>query len=177
MMVLSSIAPLLLLWMIRGIPLVPDIWLVLTCLLAIVLPNGALWIRVWTAKKNVDKREVTVGYAEDNRDHILVYLFSMLLPLYGLPVEEWRDLGALLAAVAFIIFLFYHLNLHYVNILFALCGYNVFTINPLNDGNPYSGRNNVVLITRRTMLNQGEQVTAYRLSDTVYIEIKRNDEH
>jgi hypothetical protein len=52
------------------------------------------------------------------RDHISVYLFAMLLPFYSEAIDTWRDLGATFAARAFIVFLFWHLNLHYMNLLF-----------------------------------------------------------
>ncbi|MDQ7088938.1 MAG: hypothetical protein Q9Q13_14260 [Acidobacteriota bacterium] len=35
--------------------------------------------------------------AEDHRDHILVYLFAMLLPFYSEDLATWRDLGATVA--------------------------------------------------------------------------------
>jgi hypothetical protein len=75
-------------------------------------------------------------------------------------------------AVCFIVFLFWNNNLHYMNILFAVFGYRIFTIYPPNDGNPLSGRESVVLITRRCTLFQGERIVPYRLSNSVYWEVK-----
>jgi hypothetical protein len=80
-------------------------------------------------------------------------------------------MAAVLAALTFIVFLFWHLNLHYMNLLFAAMGYRVFTIQPPADGNPLSGRTSQVLITPRAAVPDGERVTAYRLSDTVYFEV------
>ena len=116
-------------------------------------------------------RELVVGTAEDHRDHLLVYLFAMLLPFYSLEFATWRDLAAMIAALGFIVFLFWHLNLHYMNLLFAVLGYRVFTISPPRDGNPLSGKLSLVLITRRTAVPAGERLIAYRLSDTVYLEV------
>lgn len=112
-----------------------------------------------------------VGTAEDHRNHLLVYLFAMLLPFYATDLNTWRDLGAVLAALGFIVFLFWHLNLHYMNILFALFGYRVFTLYPQADENPLSGKASQVLITKRVALSAGQQLMAYRLSDTVYFEV------
>jgi len=100
-----------------------------------------------------------------------VYLFAMLLPFYSIDLRTWRDLAAMLAALGFIIFLFWHLNLHYMNILFAARGYRVFTVYPMADGNPLSGKTTQVLITRRVTVSPGERLVAYRLSDTVYLEM------
>lgn len=170
LMVLSSVSPLFVLWAIRGNSLIPDRWFAGFCALMIVVPNGFLWLRSQTAKRQLDKRELTVGTAEDHRDHILVYLFAMLLPFYSEAIGTWRDLGATLAALAFIVFLFWHLNLHYMNLVFAALGYRVFTIYPPIDGNPITGRACLAVITRRAILATGDRLVAYRLSDTVYLE-------
>jgi hypothetical protein len=94
----------------------------------------------------------------------------MLLPFYSADLETWRYFGASFAALAFIVFLFWHLNLHYMNLLFAARGYRVFTVYPPDDGNPLTGTTRVALITPRVSLAAGARVTAYRLSDTVYVE-------
>jgi len=171
MMVLSSLSPLFILWAIRGIGLVQDAWLISVATLMVVLPNIFLWVRIWTAKRLKEKREITIGTAEDHREHLLVYLFAMLLPFYTANLNTWREIASALAALAFIVFLFWHLNLHYMNVFFAILGYRVFTIYPPKDDNPHTGKVSQVLITRRVGLTAGEHITAYRLSDTVYLEV------
>jgi len=170
LMVLSSISPLFILWAIRGNSLIPDLYFIGFCALMVVVPNGFLWLRIQTAKEQSDKREITVGTADDHRDHILVYLFAVLLPFYSEGIGTWRDLGATVAALAFIVFLFWHLNLHYMNLLFAVRHFRVFTVYPRADGNPLTGRTRQALITRRVSLVSGDRIVAYRLSDTVYLE-------
>jgi hypothetical protein len=170
LMVLSSISPLFILWAIRGNSLIPDHYFVGGCAFMVIAPNLFLWLRIRTARKQNDKRTITVGAADDHRDHILVYLFAMLLPFYAEDIGTWRDFGATLAALAFIVFLFWHLNLHYMNLVFAFRGLRVFTVYPPADGNPLTAKTRHALITRRVSLASSEQVTAYRLSDTVYLE-------
>jgi hypothetical protein len=170
LMVLSSVSPLFILWAIRGSRLIPDHYFLGFCVLMILLPNTFLWLRIRTAKRNNDRREVTVGTADDHRDHILVYLFAMLLPFYSEDLGSLRDLAVTLAALSFIVFLFWHLNLHYMNLVFAVLGYRVFTVYPSADGNPLTGRTRYAVITHRVSLSQGEKITTYRLSDTVYLE-------
>jgi len=170
LMVLSSVSPLFILWAIRGNSLIPDRYFIGFCALMDFLPNALLWLRIRTAKKQTDKRELKVGSADDHRDHILLYLFAMLLPFYSQDIGTWRNLGATVAALAFIVFLFWHLNLHYMNLLFAALGYRVFTVYPPGDGNPLTGKTRHAVITRRVSLAPGEQLVAYRLSDTVYLE-------
>ena len=172
LMVLSSILPLFILWAIRGNRLIPDHYLISFCAFMVLLPNAFLWLRVRTAKENNDRREVNVGTAEDHRDHILVYLFAMLLPFYSVDLGTLRDLAATLAAVSFIVFLFWHLNLHYMNLAFAVFRYRVFTVYPPVDGNPLTGKARCVVITRRVSLSPNEKLTTYRVSDTVYLEVE-----
>jgi len=170
LMVLSSVSPLFILWAIRGCSLVPGTWFYAFCGVMVALPNGLLFLRIRGAKKHKVKVELVIGRAEDHRDHLLVYLFAMLLPFYVVNLGEWRELAATLAALAFVVFLFWHLNLHYMNVFFAVFGYRVFTIEPPADGNPVTGKMSFVLITRRAAIVSGEKITAYRLSNTVYFE-------
>jgi hypothetical protein len=173
LMVLSSISPLFLLWAIRGNRLVPDHYLLPFCAAMLVFPNLFLWMRIKVAIRLQERRELAIGSAEDHRGDILVYLFAMLLPLYPIDMGNWRDFAALLSALAFIVFLFWHLNLHYMNLLFAIFGYRVFTISTPKGSNPLSGKRTQVLLTPRLSLEEGENVIAYRLSDTVYFEVKQ----
>jgi hypothetical protein len=172
LMVMSSVSPLFILWGIRGNSLIPDQYLIIFCALMVVVPNAFLYLRIRTAKRNNDRREIVVGSADDHRDHILVYLFAMLLPFYSVDLGTLRDLIATLAALSFIIFLFWHLNLHYMNIVFAAFGYRVFTVHPPSDGNPLNGKARYALITRRINLSPGEKIITFRLSDTVYLEVE-----
>lgn len=173
LMVLSSISPLFILWAIRGNPLIPDPWFTSLCGLMVVVPNVFLWLRIHRAKTVDDKRELVVGKADDHRDHLLVYLFAMLLPFYSPEIASWRDLGATVIALCFIVFLFWHLNLHYMNLIFAIFTFRIFTVYPPADGNPFTGKTTYVLITKRVCLAPGERIVAYRLSNTVYMEAEQ----
>jgi len=171
-MVLSSISPLFILWAVRGNTLIPNRYFIAGCCAMILLPNGFLFLKLWTAKRHTDTREITVGTAEDHRDHLLVYLFAMLLPFYTTNLSSWREFSATLIAVCFIVFLFWNLNLHYMNVMFAILGYRIFTIYPPQDNNPFSGRESLVLITRRATIFSGQHICPYRLSNSVYWEVE-----
>lgn len=170
LMVLSSISPLFILWAIRGNVLVSDVYFLTFCAVMVIFPNAFLLLRIRTAMKLNEKRELLAGPSEDHRDHLLVYLFAMLLPFYAATLETWRDLTAAFVALAFIVFLFWHLNLHYMNLLFASRGYRVFTVYPPREANRLSGKNTWVLITQRNHLPEGERLVVYRISKTVYLE-------
>ena len=169
-MVLSSLAPLFFLWGIRGTRLIPDEWFVTGCLLLATLPTVFLWLRFERARSQKDLRHLVAGPTEDHRNHVLVYLFAILLPFYRQDLASGREFAAMLVALAFIVFLFWRLNLHYMNIFFAFLHYRVFTVFPPMDENPYTGRVPFVLITRRHALSPGDSFNAYRISDTVYLE-------
>jgi hypothetical protein len=169
LMVLSSISPLFVLWAIRGSEAVPDIYFIPFCAFLVILPNAMLLARIRTAQNLQEKREIVIGTAEDHRGHLLVYLFAMLLPLYASDLGNWRHMAAALAAVVFITLLFYRLNLHYMNVVFAVLSYHVFTVRP-PENVPLTGKSNWVLITKRPTVDRGERLVAYRLSDTVYLE-------
>jgi hypothetical protein len=170
LMVLCSFSPLFLLWAVRGTRLIPDRYFAGACIALVILPNLFLWLRIRTAKKLNERRELVVGSADDHRDHLVVYLFVMLLPLYPIDLNSGRELTAAVAAVLFVVFIFWHLNLHYMNVLLAFVGYRVFSVTSPRDDNPLSGRTGFVLITKRPVLLPGERLTAYRVSDTVYLE-------
>jgi hypothetical protein len=167
-MVLSSMSPLFLLWAVRGSSLVPDRYLVLGCAIAILAPAAVLGMRIRTAKRTLDNYTMTVTSSEDHRDHLLVYLFAMLLPFYSIDTSSWRDVAALLCAVAFVALVFWHLNLHYMNVIFAVAGYRIFTIYVSAGHAGVDDREPRVLITKRDFVTPGE-ITALRISDTVFL--------
>ena len=171
-MVLASISPLFVFWALRGSVLIPDAYFVTGCVLMVVVPNMFLLLRIHGAKKLKEIRQIEIGTAEDHRDHLLVYLFAMLLPFYAADFETWRDFSANLVALSFIVFLFWHLNLHYMNISFAAFGYRVFTIHPPKTRNQLSGKASMVLISSRDNVSESDKIKTYRLSNTVYFEAK-----
>lgn len=171
LMVFSSISPLFIIWAIRGSSLIPDLYFLVFCALMVIMPNLFLGLRIWTARNLEEKRELTVGAAEDHRDHILVYLFAVLLAFYAADLGTLRDTAAALVAIGFIVFLFWHLNLHYMNVFLAALGYRIFTIYAPFDNNILTNQSGLVLITRRITIPSGLQLSVYRLSDTVYLEV------
>lgn len=169
-MVLSSLAPLFVLWAARGSSVIPDGLLWSVCGLLAVVPSLVLYLRTHVAIKEEDKHPITVGRCEDHRSHVLTYLFAVLLPFYRTGAESVRDVVAMVIALVFIVFLFYHLRLHYTNILFVALDYQVFTVTPPSSSNPHDWQEPRVLITYRRNLVPGERIVAFRLSDTVYLE-------
>ena len=103
LMVLSSVSPLFILWAIRGTALIPDVYFLTFCAAMVVGPNAFLWYRIRIARQRGDTRELAIAAVEDNREHLLVYLFAMLLPFYADTLATWRTLAAALAGLGFVV--------------------------------------------------------------------------
>lgn len=168
-LVLSSFSPLFILWAVRGVAFLPDKYFVPVCLFLAIFPTIVLFVRIRIAKKHQDTIRLTIGTTEDHRRHVLVYLFAMLLPFYMQEVDSWRELSALILALVFILFLFWHLNLHYINILFSIRGYRVFKVYPPKTENPYANSDSYILITRFESLQSEQELIGIRLSNSVYL--------
>jgi len=173
-MVVASLSPLFLLWAVRGIPRISDWVLIPACIGLIIVPNLILLGRLLLARKANDVQAKIVGVAEDHRDHLLVYLFALLLPLWDASLGDARNIAAALVALVFIVFLFWHMNLHYMNLAFALFNYHVYSIHPPQSSG-VSSDEVFVLITKRTALSEGTEISAYRISNSVFLE-RRGDQ-
>lgn len=168
LMVLSSISPLFILWAIRGSQAIPDCYLWSFCAVMVIFPNAVLGWCIHNAKDNELDKEFVVGKVEDVRGH-LMYLLAMLLPFYADTLDSWRAGLATLIALCFVVIMFLYLNYHYINILLAVFGYNVFTLYP-PDRVRLGGTAKYTLITKRDRIASGESIMAYRISGTVYLE-------
>jgi len=172
-MVIGSFAPLFVLWALRG-AFLPDRWWVPLCLTLAVAPNLVLVWRWRMARRRNDHRIIIVGTARDQSEHLLVYLFAMLLPLYTANLTSTRELASVAVAFIFIVFLFWHMNLYYINIAFALGGYRVYTIEMRTRPGPAPV--SVVLISKRhSRPLPGVSIDGFRLSDAVYVEKEIGD--
>ena len=120
-----------------------------------------------------DRRQLTIGPHEDSRKHLLVYLFATLLPFYRTSISGYRDFLAMILALTVIVSLFLYLRLHYVNIYFAMAGYRAYTVHSPDGDNPYTGTEPIVLLSSRHILHEGQDITAHRITDTVYLEYRQ----
>lgn len=171
LMVLSSLSPLFILWTIRGSCLIPNPVLFIACGLLVVPPTAFLLLWIRRAKNKRLKETLFVGKTEDHTNHVLVYLFANLFPFFQEDPKSYRELLAIVLALAFIAYIFYRLNLHYINIFYAFRGYRLFTVSvPKNDSDGIENESFIV-ISKRRFLSSGESFPSYRLTDTVYLEI------
>ena len=168
---LSSFTPLFLLLAVRGVSFISAKCLWAFCGLMILVPNAyVLWCRY--RPKKPPPILLAIGRYEDHRNRVLVYLFATLLPLYQTALGGWRDLASLAVAFVLVVFLFWRLDLHYLNLWFVARGYRVYTVFPPSETSAHSTEEPFVLITRKPYLPQEGCVNGSRLSRTVYIEEK-----
>ena len=169
LMVIGSLAPLFVLWAIRGDPEIPNCYWIGGCLGLAIIPNLVLMWRWRIAQRRNDHRVIVVTSARDQSEHLLVYLFAMLLPLYTANLANVRELSSAITAFVFIVFLFWHMDLHYMNITFAVLGYRVYTI--VMKSPTGSPKGAVVLLSKRHLPPPADaSIDGLRISDTVFVE-------
>jgi hypothetical protein len=169
LLVLSSLSPVFVLWAIRGVTGIDDCIFVPICLALFLLPTLVLWA-VWVRnKKQNNVKTIEVRKAEDQREHLLTYLFAMLIPLYEAGLSGGRDLWAAVAAFLLVVFLFWHMRLHYMNLFFAMAGFRIFTVEAGPEGTEVEPTTYAV-ISKRHILPTGKPLTGLRLGGNVLVD-------
>lgn len=178
LLIWSSLSPVFLLWGLRGTTTVPDKIFVPVCLGLFAVPSFVLWL-LWRRNVSTDNvRTVEVRTTQDPKDHLLTYLFAMLLPLWQGGLGTPRDLYATLFALVLVLFVFWHMGLHYMNVLFALRGYRVYTVQA---GDAGEGDDNHRLLTYAVISKRshipagGAPLTGYRLGGNVLVDKATHD--
>ena len=178
-LVWSSLSPVFLLWAIRGVPAICDrIWIPI-CLVLFLLPTLILLLVAWLARRAQNVKTITVSSSKDQREHLLTYLFAMLIPLFDANLDGIRSVFAMGTAFLFIMFLFWHMRLHYMNLIFAIFDYRIFTVEarsgPAAAGGNGQRMKTFAVISRRHHLPDGEALTGYRLGGNVLVDTASND--
>lgn len=169
-LVVSTFAPVFVLWAVRGFKGEMEkykLWLYALAAFLFIVPNAALIARRWYAKKHEPMSHLTVSKTDDRRDHLIVYLFAMLLPFYVVDLGSVRDLVAHALAITMVFIIFWRLNFHYMNVMFAIFGYRIYSVDVAQQENK-----TVILISRRTHIAASQELSASRISDTLYWEEK-----
>jgi hypothetical protein len=171
MMLLSSMAPLFFLVGVRGIQIKDgneflitpkQTWIIIGCL--IILPYVVLKIRIYFSKKSSDIFPLNVLQNTLNKEYLFTYLFTVLLPLYSVSISSLNEFYAVITAIIFVLFVLWNMNMHFINMFFALSGYRVFTLPNQNGA--------ILLSTRQHISNDISTIKAHRISNSVFIELK-----
>jgi len=170
LLVWSSLSPVFVLWAIRGVAGIDDKLLAPVCVGLAVVPSLILritWIRM---EEKGNEKTVTVVSSEDQRAHMLVYLFAMLIPLYETGLNGWRDLAAAVAAFLLVVFIFGYMRLHYMNLFFAAFGYNIFTVKTATQTRDGRTEQTYAVISKRKSLPADKPLTGIRLGGNVLVD-------
>lgn len=162
MFMLSCLAPLFILTMVRGISgkICSDKILIIIGSILVLIPTFFVVLRIFIAKKRNDRLAINVIEVTQNKEYVFTYFFTVLLPLYGITLSTPREFTAYIAAIFLIFLILFRLNLYYTNIFFVIFKYNVYIIKPLNR----------IILSKRE-LTTGMAINPLRLSNTVFIDI------
>ncbi len=132
-------------------------------IISIIAPYLILRLRIYRSVKSNDTFLLNVTEVKSNKEYLFTYLFTVLLPLYSVAITNKRDFSAMIVAICFVIFVLWNMNLHFINILLALQGYKVYTI---------ESHDCAVLLTRRVRFAADlKELKVHRLSNSVFIEL------
>ena len=178
-LVWSSLSPVFILWAVRGVDAIQDKYWVPICGVLFLLPTFILWLILRQARKAENTKTIHISSAKDQREHLLTYLFAMLIPLFDANTDGMRDLIAVSLAFIFVMFLFWHMRLHYMNLFFAMWGYRIFTVEA-RIGTTEKDRNRdrfvtYAFISRRHFIPDNDAITGYRLGGRVLFDKAEND--
>ena len=178
-LVWSSLSPVFVLWAIRGVDAIEDRYWIPICIVLFLLPTLILWSILRQARKAENTKTIHISSAKDQREHLLTYLFAMLIPLFDANTDGMRDLTAVSLAFIFIMFLFWHMRLHYMNLFFAMCGYRIFTVEAkIGTTEKDRKRDRFVtyaVISRRHFIPDDDALTGYRLGGRVLFDKAEDD--
>ncbi|MBY3476151.1 hypothetical protein HFN78_35575 [Rhizobium laguerreae] len=178
-LVWSSLSPVFVLWAIRGVAAISDWYWIPVCVGLFLFPSLILWWILRQARNSENTKTILISSAKDQREHLLTYLFAMLIPLFDANTDEIRDLTAVSLALVFVMFLFWHMRLHYMNLFFALWGYRIFTVEA-KIGTTETDRKRerfvtYAVISRRHFIPDDDTVTGYRLGGRVLFDKASDD--
>lgn len=178
-LVCSSLSPVFVLWAIRGVDAIDDNYWIPICMALFILPTLILYLILRHAREAENTKTIHISSAKDQREHLLTYLFAMLIPLFDANTDGMRDLIAVSLAFIFVIFLFWHMRLHYMNLFFAMWGYRIFTVEAkIGTTEKDRKRDRFVtyaVISRRNFIPDDDALTGYRLGGLVLFDKAADD--
>lgn len=169
-MVVGGMAPLFLLWAMRGNGIIPDWQFRLACGAVAVIPNVFLWWLIRSRRERDLGTSFKIGSFDDRREGVLTYIIAILLPFYGASLETRSDVYSAFGVLLFIVVVFLHLDLQYVNLFFVISGYYLYFVRS-NEGMEASvPKSGAILITKRDYLKIGQTLSVSELSSGVFVE-------
>lgn len=171
-LVVSALSPVFLLWAIRGVSVVSDhIWIPV-CLGLFAAPNLIVWF-IWERAISLkNEKTITVSKSSEQKDYLITYLLAVTIPIYQNDISSFRGVIAASLIFLFVTYIFWWVKLGYINVIFAIMGYRVHTLDstaPGDRGGPVR-ITTYVLISKREHIPPGSVVTGLRLGGDVLLE-------
>jgi len=174
LLVMSSLSPVFLLWAVRGGTSLSDLRWLAICAVLLFAPNLIVWFVINRAIKRKNEQTIVVKSYADRREHLITYLFALLIPIYDANIGHGRELAAAFLALAFIAFLFWYMRLHYINVVFAIFGYRLYEVEVQNVATATGGvtlsYERCAVISKRATLPIGAPLVLVRLGGTVFLD-------
>jgi hypothetical protein len=174
-LVLSSMSPLLLLWAIRGTTLISQWVFVCICLSLFFLFNSVFFWIYYGSLDESNIRPIEVEQAQDVRQDIIAYLFAMMLPFYTADLDSGRNVAATAVAFAFVVFLFWGLGLHYLNLWIVIFGYHCWQITSPDSKSQRSSAASFMVISKNPTIHADSTVRGHMVSNTVLVHIEEDE--
>lgn len=174
-LVLSSMSPLLLPWAIRGTTLMPYWVFLCICLSLFCLFNSVLFYIYYRSCDDSNIRPIEVGRADDVRQDVIAYLFAMALPFYTADLDSGRNAAATGVAFLLVVFLFWGLNLHYLNLWIVVFGYHCLRVTSPDNQGRHSSAPSFMVISRRPTFRADSTVRGHMVSNTVLVHIGEDE--
>lgn len=163
--IFCAFMPFFVLLSIRGLPRIPDCILWIACAIFISIPITIIQARIINAIENFDTSYVEIEKSVVDNVDFYGYIFSVLIPIYSLPIGgEHRDVFAFFSVFIFIFCVFYIMRIDYIIFYLFLVGYKVHKVYNNGELNYIYSKNEII---------SKKGVDCLRIFDRVYVEYKK----
>jgi hypothetical protein len=171
-LVLGSLSPIFIVWALRQEDLVPFRLRLSLAIASVIIPNGLLWLRYRSAKATGlagSFQALKVLRLTDRREHLISYLFPIVLSLLTVDVKTWNQLASFLFVLLLTGVIFWHLQLTYVNVWLALVGFRAVQVEreQTAGGKPLLP---IILLTRHRRLKENDEIRAVRITNSLFVQ-------
>jgi hypothetical protein len=94
----------------------------------------------------------------------------LLIPLYDANIGDGREVAAAVVALIIVGFLFWYMELHYINVVFAVLGYRLFEIAVENGETAPNVDLRFALVSRRAAPTVDTPVVVLRVGEAVFLD-------
>ena len=167
--ILSSISPVFFVSIFQTPKFVDQFYWSLTFSVLFLFPNLLMGLRWILAKRKNLTSVYNITKSEDGREHVFTYLFALIIPFFSEEIDSLFKLISFIFLMVFVVFIFWHMRLHYLNLIFALAGYKVLNIRVRSHPGAHSSvaERRYILLSKDEDVEAGERLRCVRLSNHI----------